>query len=164
MSGFWLLLRGGAIALGLFLVSELAARRILTGTAQLLAFFLGLTGEAVQVVENSVEAPGVRFVIVAECTAIPPLALLLGALWAYPAALHRRLWFSLSGGLAVLTLNQVRLVGLWHLLKHWPEVFDVAHLQLGQGLMVIAVLVLFLAFAGRPGAGVSSFDQDNIKR
>jgi exosortase/archaeosortase family protein len=164
VSGLLRLLRGGAIALGIFLGAEWGARAILTGTARLLSGILNLTGARVVVVDNRVEAPGVAFVIVAECTAILPLALLLGAVWSFPAGFRRRLWFSLWGALALLALNQLRLVGLWHLLKVWPRAFDVAHLQLGQGLMVIAVVLLFLRFAQGAGVKPSIFRQDRIKR
>ncbi len=144
---------GLAIAAAVESLGFLLSGELLTGTARVFGALLEALGTPARVEGTRVSAGARAFVVVAECTAITPIALLWGALAAYPGAGRRRLGGALAGALALLALNQARLLGLWQVAERWPERFDFAHLYLGQGLMMLAVLLLFVASAAGPGRG-----------
>lgn len=144
---------GLALAAGVECVGFLLGERLLSLTAQAFGALLEALGDTVRIDGTRVSSGPRAFVVVAECTAITPIALLWGALLAYPGALRRRLAGAALGGLALLLLNQARLLGLWSVAERWPESFDFAHLYVGQGAMMLAVLLLFVASVAAPGRG-----------
>ena len=87
--------------------------------------------------------------IVAECTAVGPLVLFMGAVAAYPTA-----WSSKGKGLllgaAVLTsVNLVRIMSLFWIGSNYPRYLDVAHLLVWQTLIILLAIVLWLFWADR---------------
>jgi exosortase/archaeosortase family protein len=144
---------GLAIAGAVELLGFLLSGELLTGTARVFGALLEALGTPARVDGTRVSAGARAFVVVAECTAITPIALLWGALAAHPGPRWRRLGGALGGALALQGLNQARLLGLWEVAERWPQRFDFAHLYVGQGLMMLAVLLLFVASAAGPGRG-----------
>lgn len=124
---------------------------VLRSTAAVLGVALELLGQENEVRDHLVAGSEVRFLVVAECTAIVPLAILIGGIAATPASLRQRLVAILVGTLALLAWNQLRLVSLWYVERLAPEHFDFVHVALWQPAMVVAVVALWIVWLGRMG-------------
>ena len=92
--------------------------------------------------------------IVAECAAVGPLVLFIGAVIAYPATLRAK-GLGILIGLVVLTLvNLVRIMSLFLIGSAYPEYLEVAHLLVWQTAIILLALVLWLLWVERfAGAG-----------
>ena len=87
--------------------------------------------------------------IVAECTAVGPLVLFIGAVMAYPASLKAK-GIGLAIGLVVLTLvNLVRIMSLFWIGSAYPEYLDMAHLLVWQSAIILLAIVMWLVWAER---------------
>lgn len=76
------------------------------------------------------------------CNGMVAVTLALAGVLAYPTSWRRRL-LGLAGMLpAILLVNTVRIGGLWFVGRHRPELFDTAHVYVGQ----VFVIVLTAAF------------------
>lgn len=124
---------------------------VLRSTASVLGALLELLGQENEVRDHLVTGSGVRFLVVAECTAVVPLAILIGGIAATPASLRQRLLAILAGTLALFAWNQLRLVSLWYVERLAPEHFDFVHVALWQPAMVVAVVALWIVWLGRMG-------------
>ena len=89
--------------------------------------------------------------IVAECTAVGPLVLFIGAVVAYPAP-SRAKAVGAAVGFVVLTLvNVVRIMSLFWIGSSYPEYLDVAHLLVWQSAIILLAIVMWLLWAERVG-------------
>jgi exosortase/archaeosortase family protein len=87
------------------------------------------------------------FEIIRECAAVHVLAIYLAAVAAYPCRIRAKLIGAGFGIPAIIAINQVRLVGLQFVGHYFPEAFETAHLIAGQGLVIFAVLLLWMLWA-----------------
>ena len=87
--------------------------------------------------------------IVAECTAIGPVILFAGAVFAYPATFKSKL-LGIGVGLVLLTgLNLVRLVSLFYIGVVFPEYLPMAHFLVWQAVIIISAIVVWLFWVER---------------
>lgn len=122
---------------------------VLRSTAAVLGALLELLGQENEVRDHLVAGSGVRFLVVAECTAIVPIAILIGGIAATPANIGQRLAACAIGTSVLLAWNQLRLVSLWYVERSAPEHFDWVHVALWQPAMVVAVVALWIVWLGR---------------
>lgn len=89
---------------------------------------------------------GFAYEIYYRCTGFLPVAFLATAILAYPGPLRRKI-IGLAVGVPVLiALNLTRLVHLFYLGVRHPAAFDLAHSVLWEGLLILAILGLWLGW------------------
>ena len=87
--------------------------------------------------------------VVAECTAIGPIILYIGAVVAYPASKRAKL-AGVAAGVVVLTaVNLVRIISLFWIGEAYPEYLDVVHLLVWQSVIILLAIIMWLLWAGR---------------
>ena len=87
--------------------------------------------------------------IVAECTAVGPLLVFMGAVLAYPSTLRAK-WFGWLLGLVILsTINLGRIMSLFWIGSAFPEYLSVAHLLVWQTAIIVLAIALWLLWAER---------------
>lgn len=144
------------VGLSVYGLATLAQAAVLRATAAVFGWLLQLLGEANRVSDNLVVGEDVRFLVVAECTAVVPIAILVGAMAASPASGRKRLLGASYGALVLALLNQIRLLSLWFLEKSAPEHFDWVHVALWQPAMVVAVVAIWIVWLSRLGLGLGA--------
>lgn len=118
--------------------------RVLTAEATL-AVIHGAGMEAVRAASTVYHPGGFAYEISRGCTGLVPIAFLVVAVLAYPADSRTKL-VGLSLGVPFLAvLNLIRLVHLFYLGVHQPQLFELAHKVLWQAVIVLAVLALWIA-------------------
>lgn len=152
ITGFALLLSlGGALALYFTLLGTPLLDGVNRWTASSSGWVLQGLGSGVTINGTVVGSQDFAYRVVAECTAIGPAVLFVGAIAVYPASLRGKL-IGLSGGLAIIALlNLVRMVSLYYIGAYFPQQLDIAHLLIWQGIMVLSVVILWLFWAQRWG-------------
>ena len=87
--------------------------------------------------------------VVAECTAIGPIILYIGAVVAYPASKRAKL-AGVAAGVVVLTaVNLVRIISLFWIGEAYPEYLDVVNLLVWQSVIILLAIIMWLLWAGR---------------
>jgi exosortase/archaeosortase family protein len=115
-------------------------------TAEATAWLLRLLGAGVSAQGTLLEVKDLRFAVVTDCTPLGPMLLLWGAILAFPAPLRSKLLGMVLGGALLTALNLVRMVSLILLGMARPELLPVAHLLVWQSVMVLAAVMLWLAW------------------
>lgn len=87
--------------------------------------------------------------VVAECTAIGPLILYIGAVVAYPASKRAKIVGAAAGAVVLTAVNLVRIMSLFWIGEVYPEYLDVAHLLVWQSAIILLAIVMWLIWAGR---------------
>ena len=141
----------GSLALYFQLFGSQFIQTVSELTAESSAFTLNLFGAGVNTNGTIVASDRFAYNIVAECTAVGPLILFLGAVVAYPAGLRSKATGAGLGLLIIGGLNVVRLVSLFYIGTYAPRQLDVAHLLVWQGAMILSVVMLWLFWVRRWG-------------
>lgn len=71
------------------------------------------------------------------CNGMVAVTLALAGVLAYPASWRRRLVGLAALLPAILLVNTVRIGGLWFVGRHRPELFDAAHVYVGQVFVIV---------------------------
>lgn len=140
----------GALAIFRFIVDSFGTSTwdaIDEATARLTAACLRMIGIRAFVDGTQVNSTLFTFEIIRECAAVHVLAIYLAAVAAYPCRVRAKLIGALFGIPAVIAINQVRLVGLQFVGHYFPDSFETAHLIAGQGLIIFAVLLVWMLWA-----------------
>ena len=150
--GSWLILAGSlALALTLYYgyLGSGIVEYIATWTADWTSHALNLLGTSTSVEGTVIWSGSFAANIVAECTAVGPLVLFLGAVVAYPAPLKAKALGAMLG-LVVLTLvNLVRIMSLFWIGSSYPQYLSVAHLLVWQTAIILLTIVLWLVWVER---------------
>lgn len=118
-------------------------------TAQMLAGLLWLLGVGGIAEGARVRSDVFSLEIVAECTAILPIVIFLGALWATPATARAR-WSAVLVGIPLIVLfNLLRLVSLIYIGHLAPRWVETVHLLIWQPLVILFSVGLWLWWAER---------------
>jgi exosortase/archaeosortase family protein len=116
-------------------------------TAQTVLALIHLAGlDAVRISNLILHPDGFVYDIHYRCTGFLPIAFLCVSILVYPGGLRTK-----TAGLAVgvpllVLLNLIRLVHLFYIGIYNPAIFDFAHSVLWQGLMILAVFGLWIAW------------------
>ena len=82
--------------------------------------------------------------IVAECTAVGPLLLFIGAVAAYRSSLRAKVMGAALGLFALSGLNVARIASLFWVGSAHPDYLSLAHLLVWQPAMIVSAVVLWL--------------------
>ncbi len=110
---------------------------------------LNLAGTSTTVDGTIISSESFAVSIVAECTAVGPLFLFIGAVIAYPSTLRAKVAGATLGLFALTGLNLVRIVSLFWIGSAYPEYLSLAHLLVWQTAMIVAAVVLWLLWVER---------------
>ncbi|MFM7533877.1 MAG: exosortase H [Rubrivivax sp.] len=135
---------GFALALSPWVIEQL-----LVPLAQALASVAAL---AVQAAGGSAEAQsatirhegGFAVTVVTRCIGVEAMILLGAGMVAFPARWHERCLGFTAGVLAIVTLNLLRIIGLYGVGPSLPALFEWGHLYSGDLFVMIPALVFFL--------------------
>lgn len=142
---------GAAVALYFQLFGTAFIQTISELTAESSAFTLNLFGADVRTAGTIVASDRFAYNIVAECTAVGPLVLYIGAVLVFPASLKSKLIGTGLGVVFIGGLNVIRLVSLFYIGSYAPEQLDLFHLLIWQGVMILSVVMLWLFWVRRWG-------------
>lgn len=156
------LLRWLAVWLVLFVAGLLAynasygvTRGILVHQLQVrpAAWMLGKTlpGVSITAREDAVVSPQLTLELRRGCDGIEAWLLMVTALLAYPGTWRWRARSALWGTLLIYLLNLLRVVSIFHLVRHRPEWFDLVHGLIWQGLMILAACCFVLVRLDQTG-------------
>ena len=148
----WLVLMGSlAIALAIyygFLGSSLVDQ-VAAWTAQWTSYGLRLVGTTTRV-DGTILSSGTFAVdIVAECTAVGPLVLFIGAVVAYPSSMKAKGIGVALGIVALTAINLVRIISLFLIGSAYPQYLEIAHLLVWQTAIILSAIVLWLIWVER---------------
>jgi exosortase H (IPTLxxWG-CTERM-specific) len=116
-------------------------------TARTTLWLLHMCGiEAARTATMIYHPDGFAYEIYYRCTGFLPAALLTASIFAYPGLYRSKLCGWLLGVPALLSVNLLRLVGLFGVGVYAPDAFNFAHSVAGNGLMVLATLAIWLAW------------------
>lgn len=124
--------------------------------ASMSARLLRVLGQEVAAEGIAVYGRRFSFTILTECDAVEPVLFFLAGVSAYPMAWRRRLLGAAIGGVALLAVNQLRIVSLYFAGVHWPSAFRVLHEGVWQTAMVLFAFAAWLLVVRRaPRFGAS---------
>jgi exosortase/archaeosortase family protein len=103
-----------------------------------------MIGVDVMVRENIVMTGPISIEIVPECTSLPYLAIFLAGIMAFPTDIRQKLWGVLLGVIGLSLLNIIRMLCILLVGMFIPSIFDTAHVLVGQSLMIVATVVMWL--------------------
>ena len=121
--------------------------RVSEWTAGVSGLALGLAGTPAVVDGATIASDSFAVIVDAECTAVAPLLLFMGALAAYRSNARARLLGAALGLLALSVLNAVRIASLFWAGSAFPDYLDAAHFLVWQPAMIVAAVLLWLLWA-----------------
>ncbi|MCH7799939.1 MAG: archaeosortase/exosortase family protein [Chloroflexi bacterium] len=87
--------------------------------------------------------------IVAECTAVGPLVLFMGAVVAYPSPMKSKAMGFLLGLVVLTGVNVIRIMSLFWIGDNYRQYLDIAHLLVWQSIIILLAIVLWLFWVDR---------------
>lgn len=78
------------------------------------------------------------------CDGTEGLLLIMAAMLAFPASFREKARGLAFGIMFIYSLNIMRIVGLWFILRHAPKVFDFMHVYVGQTFIILSGFLFFL--------------------
>jgi archaeosortase B (VPXXXP-CTERM-specific) len=148
----WPSLLGGALAAAT-LVWAAASDPFVSGLQMLLAQatngLLRLLGQATTVVGTTVQSSQFGISVVTACTGLFATGLFVVAVAAFPTRWRAKLAGVALGVVCIFAINLVRLVSLYFVGVHWPQILDAVHLLIWQSLLIALAVALWSVWAGR---------------
>jgi len=140
-----------AVSLGIYFgfLGSSAVETVAEWTAQWTSSTLNLLGASTRVNGTILSSNSFAVNIVAECTAVGPLVLFIGAVLAYPSRLKAKGLGVLIGLVVLTTVNVFRIVSLFWIGATYPEYLDIAHLLVWQAAIIILAIILWLFWVER---------------
>jgi len=108
---------------------------------------LGFFGQDVTVAGRAINAPGASLLIERGCDAIHPSALFMSAVLAAPTSIRSRLLGAIVGISLLMVTNLIRIISLFYVRKHWPEIFEMMHVEVWQALFIFLAILLWVIWA-----------------
>ena len=118
--------------------------KIMVVNAEVIGTIANIIGVDTIVRENVVMTGPVSLEIVPECTSLPYLAIFSAGIVAFPTLLRQKLSGIVLGVVGLSLLNIVRMVCLLLVAMFAPSAFDSAHVLVGQSLMIVASVFLWI--------------------
>ena len=123
--------------------SAFVTRSVAHLSTWLLPFAVELKGDA------ALGTPHGSVIVRGGCNGIEAIFLMVAGILAVPASWRRRLLAAAIYLPTLYVLNLFRVLMLVYVVVAYPDSFDTFHFQVGQGVMVIAVMALWMRFVGR---------------
>jgi len=149
----WLVVRSvfiftACILLFLFIYSRTAGDEQLLGFRAFIASatgsILSLFYSNIQVVGTSISSPDFSMGIITACTGLVAMAIFTAAVLAYPSSIGKKAEGIAIGMVGLFIFNLIRMVGLFVVGSHLPGLFNTAHYVVGQSLMILLAIGLWL--------------------
>ena len=116
--------------------------------AELSGSVLSALGHDITVTGRSVMSPRFSMQIVRGCDALEPTALFLSACLAFPVARFRQKLLGMALGILCLEVtNVVRMVTLFFVGVHWPQNFEMMHLEVWQAVFIALAVAYWAIWA-----------------
>ena len=150
--GPWLVLAGSlAVALAIYygFLGSSWVDVVAEWTANWTSQALNLLGTSTRVDGTILSSNRFAVNIVAECTAVGPLVLFVGAVVAYPAPLKAKMLGAVLGLVVLTVVNLFRIMSLFWIGMAYPEYLNVAHLLVWQTAIILLAIVLWLFWVER---------------
>ena len=119
------------------------------GIARASAVVLDAIGEAVSVDGTAIRSTRFSVNIENGCNGVETALLFASAVLAFPAPWRNRVLGLVLGFAAIQAVNLVRVVSLFWIGAHKPELFSSSHTVLWQTIVVVFGVLLFLLWASR---------------
>lgn len=106
----------------------------------------GLFNDSVNVSGTSVSSPRFSMEIITACTGLIAMGIFTAAVLAYPCRLIRKVEGIAIGVFGLFLVNTARMVSLFFIGYYLPDFFDNAHYIVGQSLMILITIGLWLVW------------------
>lgn len=114
--------------------------------AQEISWIMNLFGIQASTMGTTVILKNFSYTIIYHCSAVFAMMIYGAAIFAYPAQLWQKFLGILIGFPLLSLVNTTRLVVLGVIGVHFPEMFDYFHEYLWQGIFIIFVIILWMAW------------------
>jgi exosortase H (IPTLxxWG-CTERM-specific) len=118
----------------------------LVANAWLSNALLDALGQNTHVSGITIQSPQFAVTIERGCDAVEPTWLFCAAIFSFRAPLTRKLLGIVAGIVLLQVLNLVRIVNLFWIGMHWPNIFNSAHMEIWPTAFIIAAIVLFIGW------------------
>ena len=144
---------GGSLALSLAIYFGLLGSAwvevVAAATACWTSHALNLLGSSTSVDGTILSSDSFAVNIVAECTAVGPLVLFIGAVAAYPAHVRAKGLGVLLGMVVLTSVNLIRIMSLFWIGSNFPDHLRMAHLLVWQTAIIVLAIVVWLFWVER---------------
>jgi exosortase H (IPTLxxWG-CTERM-specific) len=115
--------------------------------ARLSGSILEFLGRDVTVSGRSISSAGASIQVERGCDAIHPSALFVSAILAAPASLRRKIFGMLVGTTLLMMINLIRIITLFYVRLHRPDLFELMHAEVWQALFIFLAILLWIVWA-----------------
>lgn len=115
--------------------------------AEVSGAILAFLGQDVTVSGRTISSPRASLLIERGCDAIHPSALFVSAVLAAPTSVWSKLWGMVVGTSLLMVTNLVRIITLFYIRKHWPDLFQMMHIEVWQALFIFLAILLWVVWA-----------------
>jgi exosortase/archaeosortase family protein len=129
-----------------YLANTAAVQSYLAASAWASATIMSWLGTTVSSSGPSIHGPAFSMTVAVGCDAIQPAALFGCAVLASPLSWRSRMGGLMIGVPLLLLLNLVRIITLFYAGLHFRSAFDVLHIDVWQGLFIVAALLLWIVW------------------
>lgn len=131
------------------LLREYVARPLAEGLASVSGLVLTLLSLKATTSGTILRVEGFAAQIGDACTSIFVVAMYLAAVLAFPSRAGEKLKGFLLGASTILCLNVMRIISLVYIGRHFPALFETAHLLVWQSLIIFFALLVWLYWTER---------------
>ena len=136
-----------SVFVAVIIVMRIGGQRVETSmnsfTAKTTAYVLEALSLETRQYHSEIDAQGLTFDIIIECTGLYTACLYLSCVLAFPASFKRKIAGSILGLLAIFTVNIFRLTTLILIAIYRPQLSDLAHYYIWDVSFIVLVIVLF---------------------
>ncbi len=118
--------------------------------ASLSGKILNLLGQQTIAIGDTVSSSHFSVGIKKGCDAAEPMAMFIAGILAFPSAVKKKIYGLIIGIGALFILNLIRIISLYYIGAHYPELFDTMHIEVWQ-VVFIMVAIAFWFFWIRSG-------------
>ena len=108
-------------------------------------------GEPARSVGTQIHGKGFAVDVKNGCNGVEAMLILVAAVLAFPASWRQRLAGIAIGVAVIQILNLVRVVSLFWLGVHRPDIFETFHTAVWQTILILVAVVVFLLWSRRVG-------------
>jgi exosortase H (IPTLxxWG-CTERM-specific) len=105
---------------------------------------LTFLGQNITVEGNAICSPHFSVRVVRGCDAVEATVLFICAILAFPAPFLRKIPGIIAGMLLLAILNFIRIVSLFLVGVYFPRAFDIAHLEVWEGLFIVSAVIFWV--------------------
>jgi exosortase H (IPTLxxWG-CTERM-specific) len=101
------------------------------------SLLMNLFGASAHVFENNLSTAKYSINVVDGCNGIYATAILISGVIAYPSKLIHKAWGIVLGVVAIFVLNLGRVISLFYLGQHYPDIFNEVHVYVWQPIIIL---------------------------